>query len=345
MVPFLFKALLAAFSRAFYLAVKCRAFLYWSGLLQSVRLPCKVVSVGNITVGGTGKTPLVEWLVRRLSAHGCKVAVLSRGYGKLPSGGGDDEDFIGAAHPESVRRFAGKNRVEIAKKAIAEFAPDVVILDDGFQHRRIKRDLDILAIDATAPFSNGRLLPRGFLREPLSAMKRADIVVLTRTDQAPPSVVEALKEQAARLSGDKPVVESVHKAVAVRNCWNKRLHAPEWMRRQRIYAFCGIGNPSAFVRTLESIGANVVKHKFFPDHHNYSALEIRQMVAEAREFMADIVVTTEKDERRLSSEDFDMPLCSVRVELELLKGEDILDERLSRLIGDIRKPIGATCRS
>ncbi|OHB76156.1 MAG: tetraacyldisaccharide 4'-kinase [Planctomycetes bacterium RBG_16_59_8] len=337
-------------SLGYSVAVRTRSLMYRIGLLRAVRLPCGVISVGNVTAGGTGKTPMVAWLVRRLVERSLRVAVLSRGYGRLPGGRGDDEDFIERGMAGKAIRLTGKDRVASGRRAIADFSPDVILLDDGFQHFRIARDADILMVDATNPFSNGALLPAGLLREPPQAMKRADLIVLTRTDQVSPATLEGIRERIARLSGGKPVVESVHRALRIRNCWNKREHAPEWIRNKRVYAFCGIGNPQSFLRTLEPLGATVVKHRFFPDHYPYTPLDLHQLVAEAREFMADMLITTEKDLRRFDPEGVDFAVASVIVGLEIVKGGEDMDEFVTKLLCDRvttvepRKPGTTPCR-
>lgn len=339
----LFRLFLLPAAFLYRMAIALRAFCYRTGLLHTHRFPCPVISVGNITAGGTGKSPMVEWLVRRLRGHDLKVLVLTRGYGK--TGARDDEDFAGDApgggpRDNGLLRLAGKNRVAIARKAMNDFRPDVIVLDDSFQHRRIARDLEIVMIDALRPFANGHLLPRGLLREPPSALKRADLIVLSRTDQVLPSRLEQIKEEVNALSGGRTTVESVHHVVNVRSCWNRKLHPPEWLKHRRVYAFCGIGNPDSLVKTLESIGANVVRSRFYPDHHRYTPLEVNQLTAEAKEFMADAMVTTEKDGRRLNADDFELTLAVVKVDLEIVKGEEHVDEILTRLIHDRRKPVG-----
>ncbi len=324
-----FKAVLSALSLLYWMAHKSRQWAYSLGLLRRVRLPVPVVSVGNLTAGGTGKTPLVEHLARKLASQRLRTAILARGYGKIDA---DRDDESLALEFESVVRLTGADRVASAKTALGEFRPDAILLDDGFQHFRIRRDLDILAVDATNPFSGGRLLPRGFLRERPANAARADLIVLTRTDQIPQNAIDALREQLAVLSGGKPIVESIHRPVALRSLWNKRRHEVEWLRGRTVYGFCGIGNPEAFRKTLQGAGASVLKFRAFPDHHPYDSSDVRLLNLEAQEFMAEAFVTTEKDAHKLRAEGFEKPIFVLRVELEITRGEDLLNAALLEIV-------------
>lgn len=313
-----------------------RRLLYRLGLLRSTRLSCPVVSVGNLTAGGTGKTPFVEHLTRWFARRHTRVAVLARGYGSRP-GGGDDEDLISGMELDGVVRLTGPDRVALGRKALSEFRADLVILDDGFQHYRLQRTLDILLIDASDPLMAGRLIPRGLLRESPSAASRADLVVLTRTDQASPGELEALRRRFPQ------AVETVHRPVSVRGLSNHRRHPLEWLQGRSVFAFCGVGNPDSFRRTLESVGANIVKFRAFPDHHPYTAQDVMRLNAEAQEFMADVMLTTEKDAARLHAEGFEIPLAALRVEIEVTRHEELLEERLLGIVRDIPRvaaPIG-----
>lgn len=314
---------------------KSRQLLYRVGMLRSVRFPCPVVSVGNITAGGTGKTPLVEHLARWFARKNFRTAILARGYGKV--GETDDEDLISEMQLENIVRLAGPDRAALARKALSDYRADVLILDDGFQHYRIQRTLDIVTVDSTNPFANGHLLPRGLLRERPAALGRADLVVLTRTDQAAPEALADLRETVG------PAVETVHKPVHVRSLWNKKQYPLEWLRGKNVYAFCGVGNPDAFRRTVESLGAQVVKFRAFADHHPYVPQDLRRMNAEAQEFMAEIMLTTEKDAARLNAEGFELPLTALRIEIEVSRNEELLEERLLEVVRDIPRtaaPIG-----
>lgn len=305
-----------------------RRLFYRIGLLRSVKLPCPVISVGNITAGGTGKTPLVEYLARWFARKNFRTVILARGYGRSGASR-DDEDLISEMELENVVRLAGPDRVVLARKALEAYRADIIILDDGFQHYRIQRTLDVVTVDATNPFAGGHLLPRGLLRERPSALRRADVVVLTRTDQASPGALDALRERIG------PAAEAVHRPVHVRSLWNRKQQGLEWLRGRPIYAFCGLGNPEAFRRTLESLGAHVVKFRAFPDHHPYAPGDLLRMNAEAEEFMAEALVTSEKDAARVSAGSFELPLAALRIEIELVRGEELLEDRLLAVVRDI----------
>jgi tetraacyldisaccharide 4'-kinase len=315
---------------------RSRQLFYKIGIFRSHKFSVPVVSVGNITAGGTGKTPLVEFIARWFARKNYRIAILARGYGRI-DGRADDEDLISEMELENVVRLPGKDRVAMGRKALAEYRADLLILDDGFQHYRIQRGLDIVAIDATQPFANGHLLPRGLLRERPSALRRADLVILTRTDQASPAELEELRRKIG------PAVETIHKPVHVRSLWNRKKHGIDWLRGRNVYAFCGVGNPEAFRRTLESVGANVVKFRAFEDHHPYVGQDLRRMNAEAQEFMAEVIVTTEKDATKVHAEGFELPLAALRIEIEISRNEELLEERLLGLVRDTPRaaaPIG-----
>lgn len=296
--------------------------LYRVGLRRRVRLPVPVISVGNLTAGGTGKTPLVEWIARRFERRRLRVAVLARGFGRRPDGG-DDEDLLGAS--EFVRRYVDPNRVRAARRALSEFRPEIFILDDGFQHFRMHRDVDLVTVDATNPFGYGRLLPRGLLRDRPSALRRAHAIVLTRTDQVTVAELEFLREEVARHGEGRPVIDTVHRPAGVRTLADGKSLGVDWLRGRRVFAFCGLGNPGAFRRTLESAGAEVVKFRAFPDHHAYRPAEARQIEVEAQEFLATALVTTEKDATKLDVRAFRIPLAALRVELEAVRGGERLE--------------------
>jgi tetraacyldisaccharide 4'-kinase len=337
LVPSLLRGLLGMFTIVYAALHRSRQILYRIGVFRSHKFPCPVVSVGNITAGGTGKTPLVEFLARWFARKNLRIAILARGYGKSATRGVDDEDLISEMELENVVRLPGADRVATGRKALSEYRADLLILDDGFQHYRVQRGLDIVAIDATQPFANGHLLPRGLLRERPSALRRADLVILTRTDQIPAADLDELRKKIG------PAVETVHKPIHVRSLSNRKKHGLDWLRGRSVYAFCGVGNPDAFRRTLESVGATVVKFRAYEDHHQYVSQDVRRMNAEAQEFMAEAIVTTEKDATKLNAEGFELPLAALRIEIEITRSEELLEERLLAVIRDMPRtaaPIG-----
>mgnify|MGYP001616727673 FL=1 len=232
-------------------------------------------------------------------------------------------------------RLSGRDRVATGRTALAEYRADLLILDDGFQHYRLQRTLDIVAVDATQPFANGRLLPRGLLRERPAAMRRADLVVLTRTDQVGAEALEALRQKVG------PAVETVHKPVHLRGLGNRKQYPLEWLRGRNVYAFCGVGNPEAFRQTLRSLGAQIVKFRAFEDHCAYDGQDLRRMSAEAQEFMAEAVITTEKDALKVRAEGFGLPVAALRIEIEVTRNEELLEERLLGVARDIPRAAAA----
>jgi len=223
--------------------------------------------------------------------------------------------------------------------AVARDGAQVVVLDDGFQHWRLARDLDLVCIDALDPFGNGRMLPAGPLREPLSALARASAFLLTRTDLADAETLGTLRARLKAVAGDRPVAESVHRPVAVVAVGGPpRELPPEWLKGRTVYAFCGIGNPRGFERTLAALGATVAQCRRFPDHHVYTAEDLRRVVAHAREFMAEALLTTEKDAAKLGGAELAVPLYALRVELEVVRGGEALESALSGVLAKAEPP-------
>jgi tetraacyldisaccharide 4'-kinase len=300
-----------------------------SGLKRTVRAGCPVVSVGNITVGGTGKTPMVESVARRLRESGLRVVIASRGYG---SGEGlNDEGLVLDANLPDVPHLQAPDRVALAKIAIEELEAEALVLDDGFQHRRLARDLDIVLLDALDPFGAGALLPRGLLREPIGSLRRADIVVLTRADLVD---AEARSEIRRRAEG---------RAGAL--CWAEARHAPRdlidsegevhglaMLEGKSAVAFCGLGNPEGFRRTLHGLGVAPAKFRVFPDHHPYMRTDVDDLAVWAKQSGVDLVLTTQKDLVKLRTLGLGgVPLFAIRIGIELLTGAEILAQRLDEM--------------
>lgn len=303
--------LLATVAWPYGLAHQLRLQMYTRGWAPVKRLPCRVLSVGNLTLGGTGKTPLVEALATLLRDRGHRVGVLSRGYGVKNQGQitvvsdgeqclvspeeGGDEPVLLAEHLPGVPIVVGRDRYIAGMVAVERFGVEVVVLDDGFQHIQLARDLDILLLDAIRPLGLGRLFPRGDLREPPSALSRADVIVLTRWEPGllvPPPEVKLPHPPA-------PVFRSQHAPVDLRMLQDGQTLPLASLKNRRILAFCGIGFPESFRRTLERLGAAVVAFFPFPDHHPYTRLELEALARTAAAHGAEIMVTTEKDSIRL----------------------------------------------
>jgi tetraacyldisaccharide 4'-kinase len=286
-----------------------------------------VVSVGNLTTGGTGKTPCVEWIARFFRERGRRVAILSRGYG-APTGMNDEALVLEQNLPD-VPHLQGADRAALARIAVEELESEVLILDDGFQHRRLRRDLDVVLIDATNPWGHGHLLPRGLLREPISGLKRAHIVVFTRCDLVSEETLAELRRRVQQTAPHAPIVESTHRPAAWRNAAGIE-QAVEAMRGRPVAAFCGIGNHDGFRQTLGQLGLEVTAWRTFPDHHAYSRHDVDDLRRWARQQPPDAaLVTTQKDLVKINVDRLgDRALWALRIELRVLANADALREKL-----------------
>jgi len=323
-------ALLLPASWAFGVVVRCRVWLYRKGIFTPKRLNGVVISVGNLTVGGTGKTPFVLWLAEKLHAEGKRIGILARGYK-----GGVRADSVSI--PQSARgqilldslindevyllgvRLGSKARIGVGAdryshgRALEKLGIEWFILDDGFQHLQLARDLDILLIDSSDPFGSGRLLPAGRLREPKSAIARADIVVITRTTHAP-----ALEAVVRRYS-QAPIFYAQATLVDIQPFERSRVPAGagEWLGK-KVFLFCGLGNPPAFFADARNWGMEVVGQLVFPDHHYFTERDADEIERRARAVGAEALLCTEKDVFNLRDVAFqNLPLFVSRVSLEI----------------------------
>jgi tetraacyldisaccharide 4'-kinase len=301
------------------------------------RAAVPVVSVGNLSVGGTGKTPLVEYVARFYRELGIRVAIVSRGYGAEE--GRNDEAMILEENLPDVPHYQDPDRVAAAGRAVEESESELLVLDDGFQHRRLHRDLDVVVIDSTCPPSGDYLFPRGTLREPVGGLRRAGAMVLTRCDQVPATELNALHRWLEGWAPGKPIAATEHRPLDLIGG-----SAPEpvgSLRDRTVAAFCGIGNPAAFRRTLEGLGARVVDFRAFGDHHAYSRTDVDDLACWAGRLPADaLVVTTQKDWVKLRLGDLaGRPLRAVRIGVAFRKGQREFDEALRRIVaGTLRVP-------
>jgi tetraacyldisaccharide 4'-kinase len=320
---------LHAASLPYGLAVRLRNLAYDRGWLGVRRVSVPVVSVGNLTVGGTGKTPCVEYVARHYRGRDLRVAVLSRGYGA--DGGRNDEALVLEENLPDVPHLQGADRVRWAEAAIEELDSEVLVLDDGFQHRRLARDLDLVLLDATDPWGQGRLLPRGLLREPPSALRRAGVIVLTRCDQA--ADLDGLHRRVARLAPGIPVVETTHRPLDLIDSDDTAMSL-ESLHQRPVAAFGGIGNPEAFRRTLFDLGADLRAFRAFPDHHPYSRDDVEDLRRWAGGLPADgVVVTTQKDLVKVRLPRLGgRPLAALRVRLHVEAGQDVLHQHLDAIL-------------
>jgi tetraacyldisaccharide 4'-kinase len=318
-------------------AMRLRNRLYDAGWKRSRRAAVPVVSVGNLTLGGTGKTPCAEYIARFYRALDLRVAILSRGYGSRA--GRNDEALVLEENLPDVPHLQGADRAALAGVAVEELESQALILDDGFQHRRLKRDLDVVLIDATNPWGHGYVFPRGLLREPVLGLRRAGAVILTRCDQAEPTKVEEIRARVARLAPGSPVAESSHQPA---NWVNGRQEqkALEEISCRPLAAFCGIGNPEAFRQTLLKLGAVIADFRTFPDHHDYTRNDVEALRTWARQQATEcVVVTTQKDLVKLRLDRVgDRELWALRIDLQINTGRDELNEKLRGVLQFSREP-------
>ncbi len=328
----LFSALL--FISLFYrTAVAIRNFFYDVSIRKAHKAEAVVISVGNITTGGTGKTPLVAWICNYLAEKNVPVAILTRGY-KMTNSDFADEPAMLAKAAANAKVIINPDRVAGAKKAVEQLGIKTIVMDDGFQHRRLHRNVDIVAIDATEPFGYGKVLPAGLLREPLKAMKRATAVVITRYNQSQPENIEQIQNVLEKFAPKIPVAKAMHKPVKMKMTGNKEISFAE-LADKKIFAFCAIGNPEAFFQTLTELSLNIVGTKVYNDHHRYSQADINDIYEQAKYCRAEVIVTTQKDWTKttlLSIEKFDAPFAYLVVELEFIEGKE-------KIIGLIEKTI------
>jgi tetraacyldisaccharide 4'-kinase len=330
------RLLLRAASWPYGAAVRLRNALYRHGWLRSERAVVPVVSVGNLTVGGTGKTPCVEYVARFYREHDLRVAILSRGYGSPEGGTRNDEALVLEENLPDVPHLQGADRVLLARTAVEELESEVIVLDDGFQHRRLARAFDVVLVDATNPWGHGYLLPRGLMREPPGSLARAGMIVLTRCDQVTEEDKVRLRQRVARLAPIVPVAETTHRPEGLVNSEGE-VADPENLRGRPVAAFCGLGNPEAFRRTLADLGADVRAFRAYPDHHPYDRGDVDELRACVRNLGEDCTaVTTQKDLVKLRLARLgNNPLWAVRIRLHFEAGRDALDRKLLSALGPV----------
>lgn len=309
------------------------------------RLPRPVISVGNITVGGTGKTAFVKLLLELLERRGSKSAVLFRGYKRrgrgilaVSVGGGalvhhrfsGDEPYLIANSRGETAVFVHEDRYEAGLAAMEECSPDVFVLDDGFQHVGLKRDLDIVLVDSTDPFDNGMLFPFGLLREPLSGLSRAHLIVITRCNQS--DIVEATEAVVQEIAPAVPMMRAFHEPSSLLAGGGTFLDL-SLLQGRTVYAFSGIGNHSSFYSTVIECGADIKGINSFPDHYCYSRDELSRLEEAARASGAEWLLTTEKDMVRIPDADLTFPLYALTVKMKVPSGIEQLESALDRTLG------------
>jgi tetraacyldisaccharide 4'-kinase len=357
LVAELLRFLLGTAATGYSLIVKLRNFLYSKRWLEIHTANMLVISIGNITTGGTGKTPLVIWLCNTINQKSkiknqkCEVAILTRGY-KTEQNYTDEPAILAESCPQA-KVIINPDRVAAARLAVGAGA-NVLIMDDGFQHRRLYRDLDIVTIDATCPFGYGKLLPAGLLREPVASLKRADAAVLTRCDQISESELRQLEKELHEINPDMIIAKSIHNPISAKSTTSEEITIKQLMDR-KVFAFCGIGNPNAFLSTIKSIGVHLAGSKIYNDHYHYTSSDIDDIYEQANRLGADFVLSTQKDythcatlsgvaqEKTEGAMQYEIPFAYLAVEIKFIAGEDKLKQLIEdSLAGKIHKKYGST---
>ncbi|TWU55054.1 tetraacyldisaccharide 4'-kinase [Rubripirellula reticaptiva] len=289
-----------------------------SGKLEIHRVGTPVISVGNLTTGGTGKTPIVCYLAKWFRSHSTRVMIVSRGYGRGDSDTNDEAKELHDRLPD-VPHVQNPDRVEAARVAIEELEAELILMDDGFQHRRLHRDLDIVVIDATCPFGFGHKLPRGLLREPVSSLRRADLAIITRCDAVPEDRLRQIETTLRKTNADLPFFRSRHVPSGIRE-YPSTTHATETLAGQNVAVISAIGNPMAFEKTVASCGAKVIAANHLGDHDPYAPQTVTQLRAWIRSLgdSVDRVVCTHKDLVKLQTDQLGgKPIVAIMIDLEI----------------------------
>jgi tetraacyldisaccharide 4'-kinase len=329
-------------------AVKLRRTFYKKAIFKSKRLSCSIISIGNITVGGTGKTPMTIYVAKVVKQLGYNVAVISRGYkGKAEKIGGivsdgkvllmtpenaGDEPYMMAKRLKDVPVIVGKNRFKAGRLAISKFEPDVIVLDDGFQHLKLQRDLDLVLLDYRKPFGSGHLLPRGIMREPASALLNANAIILTRSAAVDENEMSSSLKKLRFYERNKPIYHTFHhpfvyniinreKKIFEKNIKEILRQNSECIKGRTVFAFSGLADNHDFQQTVKSLSCNLSGYLEFPDHHLYSEKDLKDISAAAKRSMSECLITTEKDYVRMAHK-IDWPGDLFVIGIEIDFGED-----------------------
>lgn len=326
---------LSALAAGYRLSLMARDAAYRTGLLRAGRVPVPVISVGNLTVGGSGKTPTVELAVRTLRELGAVPAVVSRGYGRQVAGvhvvadregvkrgprESGDEPYLLARRLPGTSVVVGESRYEAAQLAVEGTGATAVVIDDGFQHRTLAKDVEIVVVNGRRPWGNGRLFPRGSLREPPGALRKADLIVVTNPTGL--AAVAEVEQALRRHRAHAPVVSATYRVADVWEVSEGVRTAPADLAGRRVMAMAGLAAPQGFVETARALGAEVMGLVEFPDHHWYESADLAAAAARAREAGAEGLVTTEKDWVRLQGlPQMGIPLWVVPIVMEITSNE------------------------
>ena len=357
----LVRSLLYVFSKGFHAAIKARRFLYNVRILRDSTLGVQVIAVGNLTVGGTGKTPVVEKFARELRDQGRNVAILSRGYrskaqpfhqwvlnkvllrhdttpprvvsdGKsllLDSEMAGDEPYMLASNLKDVVVLVDKDRVKSGRYAIEKFGCDTLLLDDGFQYWKLRgRRQDIVLVDRQQPFGTERLLPRGTLREPPSHLARANVIFITKSD----GNTTELRRRIAQFNSTASVIECVHHPLYLEDVFTGQRLGLESLQGHKVASLSGIAQPESFEQSLVTLGGDLVYSKRFADHHRFTQQEVLNAINRSKKRQAEVIVTTQKDAVRFPKIDRrDLPFYFMRVEIKILRGADDFEDCVRKI--------------
>jgi len=323
--------------------VSVRNFFYDRRMMPSRRFSIPIISVGNLTLGGTGKSPMVTWLCKFFLEQNLRPGLVSRGYGKAAKDSNDE--FLEMSHRfPAVPHLQNPHRAAAIQELLQTEQVDLIILDDAFQHRQVERNLDLVLLDATTPFGFGHVFPRGTLREPLRSLRRADVVLLTRSDLVNEAERNRIRQQVLVINPKIIWGETVHVPTSLVSrdslCGKPVYSEPiEAIRGQSALAFCGIGNPAAFRKTLEQCGVRVEKLIPFPDHYWYTRHDIDELLQTAKELGTDSILCTMKDLVKLQQPEFaGLPLRAVSIEIQFTQ-ESKFPQTLERLIREYDNPV------
>ena len=348
-------ACLKALSLVFAAVVGARYLLYRMGILRRFPLGVQVISIGNVTAGGTGKTPVTEIFARTLAAEGRKVAILSRGYRRKEapwwmrmftqvvtpplvvsdgrrvlrdSAEGGDEPYMLASNLPGVAVVVDRDRVKAGRYAVKRLGCDTIILDDGFQYQRLKHSVEVVLVDATNPFGNGNMLPRGILREPARNLGRADIIFLTKCR----GDVSAVREEIRRYNQTAEIVECTHAPKSLKDVWSREEFPLSWLEGKTVCTLSGIASPKGFENSLRRLGSKVVWCERYADHHRYDSSEVLYALNRTADMGADALVTTEKDAVRFPRfETVPVKCLYLRIAIEILSGAESFDQVINRI--------------
>ncbi|MFH1201870.1 MAG: tetraacyldisaccharide 4'-kinase [Candidatus Omnitrophota bacterium] len=333
------KAFLLVLSFFYGLAVWFVKACYRYKIFRKYSLGCKVISVGNITWGGTGKTPAVEYIARKLSGQGRKVAILSRGYGKRGTrdeGRGTnyetmgDEPYMLKKNLPEIPVLVGRDRIKNGTLAIKEYGADVIILDDGFQHWRVRRDLEIVVIDSTNPIGNGRLIPRGILREDILSLDRAGVFLLSKVNLTSRGCVEALRERLNRINPRAVIAEAIHSPCGLYD-FSGASRSFDSLRGAKLSILSSIAEPDSFKKVILGLAAEICLEFKFADHYAYKEEDLGKIFEACRQKDLKTLITTEKDAARLGflkNKKLPLDLLVLRIELKVIQNEEEFLQRL-----------------